>query len=191
MKNEEEKYVSNNEYTAEFRRKTVKAALTAIGVTAVIAVILITLGLKTNFLYHTDFFKVEAEKTFPIHAVKKNFSGNEYDFELEEYINDNGDITVIVDVCSGEAALNRISPDNFKLICYENGGDRREEIISALDSKKTVTDDSSERKSCRYELKFARYPDEEDFSGDIYCLRIFTGSSDGTISILCNHNTKL
>lgn len=191
MKNEEEKYVSNNEYTAEFRRKTVKAALTAIGVTSVIAAIMITLGLKTDFLYHTDFFKVEAEKTVPVHAVKRTFSGNEYDFELESYCNDKGDITVIVNVCSSEAALNRISPDDFKLICYDSGGDQREEVISAPDYEKTVTDNGADRKSCRYELKYARYPDEGEFSGDIYCLRINTGSSDGIISILCNYNTAL
>lgn len=190
MKNETEQYVSNNEYTAAFRKKTVKAALIVTGVTIAVSIILIILGLKTNFLYHTDIFKVKAQDTVPIHAEKRSFCGNEYEFELKNYTNDDGNISVVIDATASEAALNRISSDNFHLICYDNNGDKREEIITALDFKEDITNISPEKQCCRYELTFARYSNSVNASEDIYCLRISTDSSDGIISILCNYNTK-
>ncbi|MGN0691994.1 MAG: hypothetical protein ACI4K7_06580 [Oscillospiraceae bacterium] len=188
MKNETEQYVSNNEYTAEFRRKTVKAALIVTGATVAVAIILIILSLKTNFLYHTDIFKVKAQDTVPIHAERNTYCGNEYEFELINYTNDDGNISVLLEATAGEAALNRISSDNFKLICYDGNGDKREEVITPIYSKEDVTNIGSEMQCCRYELTFARYTDSVNTSDDIYCLRISTESSDGIISILCNYN---
>lgn len=190
MKNEAEQYVINNEYTAEFRKKTVKAALIVTGVTIAVSIILMILGLKTNLLYHTDIFKVKAQETVPIHAEKRAFCGNEYEFELKNYTNNDGNISVVIDATANEAALNRISAANFQLICYDSNGDKREEIITALDSKEDITNISSEKQCCRYELTFARYSNSINSSEDIYCLRIFTESSDGIVSILCNYNTK-
>ncbi|MGN1415395.1 MAG: hypothetical protein ACI4XF_00995 [Oscillospiraceae bacterium] len=191
MKNETEKYVSNNEYTAEFRKKTVKSVLIVIGATAAISLIMITLALKTDFLYHTNFFNVSTEETVPIHAEKKAFSGEIYEFEIKKYSNNNGRITVILDAKADEASMNMITSDNIKLICYDSSGDKREEIITAIDSEKKITDISPDSKSCRFEMTFARYPGSSDSLDDIYCLRIFTKSTDGTVSILCNYNTVL
>ncbi|MGN0695927.1 MAG: hypothetical protein ACI4J5_04070 [Oscillospiraceae bacterium] len=190
MKNEPEKYVSNNEYTKAFQKKTVKAALIVTGATVAVSIVLILLGLNTNFLYHTDIFKVKAAETVPIHAEKRAFSGNEYEFELESYINDDGNISIILNAEANETAMNRLSSDNFKLICYDNIGDKREEVISTLGYNKESSDVSPNRQSCRFELTFARYSESEKALDDLFCLRIITESSDGIISILCNYNTK-
>lgn len=189
MDNTEEKYITNNEYTLEFRKKTVIAALVTAGVTAAVVLILIVLALKTDFMYYTDFFKINAMETVPIHAEKRVFSGDEYEFGVEDFIKEDGRITMTLNVRTDEAALNRLSEESFKLICYDYTGVVREEVISAASAEREMTDSSEGGKYCSYKLEFHKFIDES-CADDICCLRINTGSADGIVSILCNYNTK-
>lgn len=189
MEKNEEKYIINNEYVSQFRKKTLKAVFTVLLATAAVAGIMILLAMKTEFLYHTDFFKVKAAETVPLRAEKQVYTGEEYEFSVEDYVRTDGIITLTLNISSNEAALNRLSTDNFKLICYDYTGVEREEIVSAAISESEITSCSEEQKSCCYKLEFHKSITEET-ADDICCLRINTGSSDGVVSILCNYNTE-